>query len=261
MKRALFAIFFLIAFAQTATAADQAWPPNPFYLPYDSTNVGPVNFEKANLVATQLQNIYQNEFNLKKKHNYFLTVAIDWLSPYFAAFATQKPVEANFFQAVVVAWGGMVRVPEMTEFGLAATLCHELGHHFGGAPYQQEPLPDWSSSEGQSDFYAASVCLPRWFKVIDEQQKPMQFHSDIKAKCASSQACLYTAQAGYDFVRVIRNYSYQDIPQLSILQKETLVVSETLMNRYPTYQCRLDTFLSVAFAGGSAERPPCWFKK
>jgi len=48
--------------ASSAVGSTADWPPNPFYLPADSTNVGAVDLAKASLVQTQLQQIYQNEF-------------------------------------------------------------------------------------------------------------------------------------------------------------------------------------------------------
>lgn len=272
----LFFIFSIFAVVSAANPAVSQWPNDPFYLPADSAYVGPVDFDGASKVQSQLQNIYANEFNLRGQSDRVLQITIDWVKPYFGAFSTLLPQHNNSEDAGtnlnalnnllvgnVTAWGGYIRVPEMTDLALAATFCHELGHHFGGAPMQQDPLPAWSSAEGQADFYAATVCLPRWLRVATEDQKPKVFHPNIIQKCKSSQPCLMVAQAGFEFVRVIHTYSYQNLPALSILVSDPAKVPATLKNVYPSYQCRLDTFLRVAesiLVNKSATRPACWFK-
>lgn len=40
----------------------------------------------------------------------------------------------------------------MTRDGLALVICHELGHHFGGAPKSTVPLKKWNSYKGQVDY-------------------------------------------------------------------------------------------------------------
>jgi len=254
--------------ASSAVGSTADWPPNPFYLPADSTNVGAVDLAKASLVQTQLQQIYQNEFRtaLGDSHS-VLNISIDWMNPYFGAFSQRLasgPDDRDSSMAQVAAWGGFIRVPEMTPAALAATFCHELGHHFGGQPKQLEPLPAWSSSEGQADFYAASVCLPRWIQMATPTQRSVTFTPEILKMCGSSSQCQQVAQAGFEFIKVIYAYSYQQLPALSLTQHESLVVTKTLTNIYPTYQCRLDTFLAVAesFAHNvPAQRPSCWFAR
>lgn len=261
--------FFVVLLFLTLSVAKAAdWPNDPFYLPYDaSTNVGPVDVMKAMAVSSQLQKIYANEFSKQQHPNYSLALTIDWTSPYFAAFSNlvSNPDSTNNFIGSATVWGGYIRVPEMTESALAATFCHELGHHFGGQPRQQAPLPEWSSSEGQADYYAAHVCLPRWFQVATESQKPKVFEPQILKACGRNELCQLVAQAGYEFVKVIHRYSYQNLPALSLTIPDSLKVEQTLRNTYPSYQCRLDTFLMAAndFALNNSlviKKPVCWFK-
>ena len=46
-------------------------------------------------------------------------------------------------------------------------ICHEVGHHLGGAPFMPKYYEDYylfrGSSEGQADYYATSNCLKKWF--------------------------------------------------------------------------------------------------
>lgn len=56
-------------------------------------------------------------------------------------------------------YGGLVRHPSMTKSGLALMVAHETGHHLGGPPY--DPAMPWMTWQGQADFWAASVGMPR----------------------------------------------------------------------------------------------------
>ena len=63
-------------------------------------------------------------------------------------------------KAIVRVYGGTPRHKTMTLDGLTMIICHELGHHLGGGPRRSELYP-WSAAEGQSDYFAGSVCLKR----------------------------------------------------------------------------------------------------
>ena len=56
-------------------------------------------------------------------------------------------------------YGGLARHPSMTKSGLALMLAHETGHHLGGPP--SDPAMPWLSWQGQADFWAASVGMPK----------------------------------------------------------------------------------------------------
>lgn len=56
-------------------------------------------------------------------------------------------------------YGGLVRHPAMTKYGLALMLAHETGHHLGGLP--RDPAMSWMTWQGQADYWAASVAMPR----------------------------------------------------------------------------------------------------
>ena len=56
-------------------------------------------------------------------------------------------------------YGGLVRHPAITKYGLALMLAHETGHHLGGSP--RDPAMPWMTWQGQADYWAASVAMPR----------------------------------------------------------------------------------------------------
>lgn len=59
----------------------------------------------------------------------------------------------------ITMYGGLARHKEMNADGFALVACHELGHHFGGAPKLSSPNSWWVSNEGQSDYFAGLRCL------------------------------------------------------------------------------------------------------
>ena len=58
-------------------------------------------------------------------------------------------------------YGGLVRHPAITKYGLALMLAHETGHHLGGLP--RDPHMTWMTWQGQADFWAARTGMPQVF--------------------------------------------------------------------------------------------------
>jgi hypothetical protein len=58
-------------------------------------------------------------------------------------------------------YGGLVRHPAITKYGLALMLAHETGHHLGGLP--RDPDLRWPTWQGQADYWAASEGMPKAF--------------------------------------------------------------------------------------------------
>ena len=56
-------------------------------------------------------------------------------------------------------FAGLVRQRALSVSGLSLVLAHETGHHLGGPPY--DPALPWMSWQGQADYWAASVGMPR----------------------------------------------------------------------------------------------------
>ena len=59
----------------------------------------------------------------------------------------------------VTMFGGLARHDFVTDDAFALVVCHELGHHLGGAPKKKQIFwSSWASNEGQSDYFANSKC-------------------------------------------------------------------------------------------------------
>lgn len=211
----------------------------------------------SEITETQYRGLI-NEFQIKYSMAVFkftgkpLVIPHEWDSPYFAGFAIDK---GAYMQ--ISLWGGTARAPEATIPALAGILCHELGHILAGAPNQTLSGSEWSSTEGQSDFYAARDCLPEFLKEHPELLTTVE--PEVLSVCQGHKLCARTAQAGLDLVRFFNRFDPIQIKTLSVL-KPASASSHLLVNVYPSNQCRLDTYVQGALCQleGSCRAPVCW---
>ena len=188
--------------------------------------------------------------SIAAQKNVILTVQKDWKSDWVYAAADQKE-----YSWMIRVKGGMARHPLMTKDGLTLIVCHELGHHFGGFPFEYH----WSgySNEGQADYFAAHVCAPLlWSTDIVENQKFRSVISEHAKKLCdqawhtedSQNLCYRVAIAAKSLSLFFAELTHEDPPDFHTQDKS--VVTETLTN-YPSAQCRLDTYLqgSICTAG------------
>ncbi len=186
-----------------------------------------------------------------------LIINLDWENPKVNASATRDD-DNNL---VIVIFGGMVRHPDLTSDGLNTILCHELGHHLGGAPKKFRGYSEkrsWSSAEGQADYYAASKCLPFIFNQSISSPKMDDLAStkelnEVDISCGSDMTCSRILLAGYSVAKVFASLKdFLEEPSLAV--KDRRVVWETDMG-HPKPQCRLDTIRSGALCAVSPNLP------
>jgi len=189
---------------------------------------------------------------------------------------------------VVNMYGGLARHATITQDGFALVVCHEIGHHIGGAP-KYGGGNDWASNEGQSDYFANLKCLRRMF-TASAASGFSRLGEDASARPACEAAfpaeadrdlCVRNATAGMSVMslfRALRNESV--IPRYDT--PDPAVVSRTA-DGHPGTQCRLDTYyqgsicnrgVDEAVSGSDAAagtctsasghtsglRPRCWYK-
>ena len=61
-------------------------------------------------------------------------------------------------------FGGLARHELVTDDAFALVVCHELGHHLGGAPKVGGLMMRWASNEGQSDYFASLKCFRKVYE-------------------------------------------------------------------------------------------------
>jgi len=183
-------------------------------------------------IPSRIIGLFQEELN---KAPAPLVLDAQWESPYFGA-----GVSLYQNQIKMMILGGMTRVPGVTLEAYAAVICHELGHIIGGYPYQTIIGAKWTSSEGQADYFAGKVCLPKYFNSLGLDQ------SLIPKAVETSGFEMMWAFRHFDSSSTNLGLSRSDVPMPP--------VKKTLLNEYPSLQCRYENFRNPT------KRPTCWFK-
>lgn len=209
--------------------------PGFFYLPPGSHDVSEISEKEYREIMSSFQNQWQAE--VLEKTGKPLLVKPEWENPYFAAYAVDR---TQYWE--IALWGGMARAREATSLHLKTILCHELGHIIGGEPRQTLSGAEWSSTEGQSDFFAAKECLS---KVLSAQDVEGVDLSSAQAICDGHVQCLMVVAAGWKAVLFFQRFQYLEIPSVDLFKPEG-AVSVFKPNTYPSYQCRLDTYIQGA---------------
>ena len=185
-------------------------------------------------------------------------------------------------------FGGLARHATVTLDALALVMCHEIGHHIGGAPKKGAM---WASNEGQSDYWASLKCLRKvWLnednkEVICKMSVPTHVTTQcnsIWSKEADQSICVRSSMAGLSVGNMFAALRNGPSPKFDTPDKN--VVASTDHN-HPATQCRLDTYFNGALCDmddntdvdqkdekigtcmADAEskktigtRPLCWFK-
>lgn len=235
-----------------------------------------------NLLLDNLEKLYKKEARKMGKR---LSISGKYNSNIVNAYALQ--VYPGTMTVRVL--GGIVRHPLMTYDGLALVVCHEIGHHMGGAPRKWERMNKWASDEGQSDYFAPLQCLRRLWKndnneaIINQRKEKI---SETHSKCIQSYSdakeialCERTLYAALDVTKLVAAARHEDeSPNLGTFDPK---VVEKTNQEHPASQCRLDTMLAgtlctkspEVFDGVNAEngvcselsgdiigtRPHCWY--
>jgi hypothetical protein len=174
----------------------------------------------------------------------------NWTDGTVNAYADRGPTDKGTTWNVSM-FGGLARHPLMNEDGFAVVVCHELGHHLGGAPRKKDAagLIRWAANEGQADYYATLKCLRNYFANQNNEASVsnMQIPALLATTCQSSFAnaneiaiCERSAMAGLvlgKFFKILMNESV-DV-SLSTPDKHKVV---TTSDAHPASQCRVDTF-------------------
>ncbi|MBY0412957.1 MAG: hypothetical protein K2Q18_02270 [Bdellovibrionales bacterium] len=185
--------------------------------------------------------------------------------------------------------GGIARAPGMSKDSFAFIVCHEIGHHLGGAP-RTFLFDGWPSAEGQADYWAASKCLKKYYQAKANEE--VSIGSNVPAKVTSDCTSVYKDFSEFkicikSMIATIHFSNFlNELPDIkkptSIESFDDRIVKGTNTNHYPRPQCRVDTVYSgvlcnieanVATSETDAKlghcndisqlgaRPRCWFKQ
>jgi hypothetical protein len=186
-------------------------------------------------------------------------------------------------------FGGLARHETITEDGMSLVVCHEIGHHIGGAPTKVSGS-SWASNEGQADYFSNLKCLRRTFLNDDNIAivAAMNVPAALTNACAKAWTsvedkaiCVRGGMAGDSVAKLFASLRNQTSPA-KFDTPDRAAVSVTNDN-HPATQCRLDTYFQGSLcevnyndnvernsevAGvchgtlghKSGLRPTCWFK-
>lgn len=149
-------------------------------------------------------------------------------------------------------FGGLARHEKITADGFALVLCHELGHHLGGAPKVGNWLMKWASNEGESDYWATLKCLRTgWLNDNNEAiVAKMTIPEHLQTACARAHAdksdralCIRGGMAGASVAGLFA--AMRNKPEAQFNTPDTSVVTKT-NDAHPAHQCRLDTYFQGA---------------
>jgi hypothetical protein len=217
-------------------------PDNDMRIPdMRAKNPGLVTESEFNQVISILKKIYSADIETKSGLKFIVNA--NWEDDTVNAYATREVESWSIHIA-----GGLARAKAMTKDSLALIVCHEIGHHLGGAP-RTFLFDGWPSAEGQADYWATSKCLKRYYQelrneevVLDDRipEKVMNDCRMVYKSMAEFKICLRSQLAAVDFSNFLNMLPTTKVAT-SINLLDTREVKGTNTNDYPRPQCRVDT--------------------
>jgi hypothetical protein len=269
-------------FTCTEDGSEGFLPENDLKIHVGEKNVSTVTEEEFNAVIDHYEAIYAP---IIAQEGGTLEIQRNWADPTVNAFAQRIGTTWR-----VSMFGGLARHNTITSDGFALVVCHEIGHHIGGAPKKLGMWSNpWASNEGQADYFATLKCLRRaWMNdnnmaIVNNMSVPAHLTAACSAQWSTEEdraICLRGGMAGMSVGRLFAALRRGEDPKFET--PDTKVVSRTDDN-HPATQCRLDTYFQGALCevgfnedvNQSSEvtgtchgtlghqvglRPLCWFK-
>lgn len=239
-----FIITLITFFASVAcAAAGPCYPTNNIYLPDGVLPSAIARYDYDNML-NKFEQFWNPQLALRGQK---LDIKRKWADG--TVNADTYPEGMNI---VINAYGGFPRYPGMTIDAYQLVICHELGHHLGGAPHYSDAM--WASVEGEGDYFSTLVCA----KVMGMSAARIRAAAIVLSKS-------------------LARMSGDRIPSPSTPDRS--VVRRTDEN-HPGAQCREDTLLNglacpykgplsnrdprvnscYNYLSGVGVRPRCWFK-
>jgi hypothetical protein len=233
------------AFACSENGNSGFLPENNMYIPVGTKSMnGGLTQAQFNAVITKVETIYSPVVaNMGGK----LVVERRWTDGNVNAYAKRDTPKVWTVQM----FGGLARHQTITTDGFALVLCHELGHHIGGAPKKKSINSPWAGSEGQSDYFATLKCLRHVFLNDNNAAivKSLAAPAYLVAACKKAfnkddvNICIRSGMAGASVAALFA--SMDNSKAANFNTPDTHVVSQNF-DDHPDTQCRLDTFFQGA---------------
>ncbi len=272
-----------LALACTEDGQHGIAPDNNLYIADSSFGSFPVTEAQFSASIARAEKIYAPIFAAQ---NRTYKVIASWSDGTVNAFADRSGSVSQ-----VHMFGGLARHPKMSPDGFELVICHETGHHLGGAPKIKGIFgkSSWASNEGEADYYATLKCARLMWSGDDNETivSKMTIPATVTERCQKSfdkandiLICKRAAIAGKDLGDTLGDLGKTgdtdfDKPDLSVTKK--------MVDAHPPAQCRLDTYFAGATCAKSKDdalsdtdatvgtcaqekgevlgiRPVCWYK-
>jgi hypothetical protein len=269
-------------FACSEDGTEGFLPENNLRIPANIKRTGGITQAEFNRVIDEAETIYSSIFSQEGGK---LVVERNWDDGTVNAFAQR--IGTNW---KISMFGGLARHETITSDGFALVVCHELGHHIGGAPKKASAWSNsWASNEGQADYFATLKCLRRlWISdnneaIVRKMEVPKTLRDACNAQWLWSRdynICIRGGMAGDSVAKLFAALRRGEPAKFDTPDQR--VVAKTDDN-HPAHQCRLDTYFQGALCevdmnenvnqaeevAGTCHgslghsvglRPLCWFK-
>lgn len=237
-------------------------PENDMYIPVGAKGInGGITEAQFNNAIDKVVSIYAP---IVSSMGAKLVVERKWTDGTVNAYASQSGKTWS-----VAMFGGLARHKTITEDGMALVVCHELGHHIGGAPKKGAStttggggwwggssggtVSRWAGTEGQSDYFATLKCLRKTFlnenntAVVASMTIPKALTDACKKATKNdkedSAICIRTSMAGKSVADLFADLG--KLPEAKFDTPDAKVVTRT-DESHPKAQCRLDTYFQGA---------------
>ncbi|MBC7384692.1 MAG: hypothetical protein H7301_00840 [Cryobacterium sp.] len=268
MKLTVKTALFSMAFAMTATAfsgialacsengKDGFLPPNRMYIPPRKLVLdargnpvgGGITEAEFNGVISAVDKVYNP---IVKSMGGNLVFHRNWTDGTVNAYADRQDGNWN-----ISMFGGLARHKYTTVDGFLLVVCHELGHHIGGAPKIGGSGNEWASNEGQADYFSTLKCARRVLQNQDSirRMRSLAAPDTVLKACRhdfrdTNQAaqCVRSSMAGFALAQLLGDLGGN--ANVSFDTPDTSKVTRT-DDEHPEAQCRLDTY----FAGATCDK-------
>jgi hypothetical protein len=227
-------------------------PENDLYIPADAKGVLGIDADQFNRAIDKVEEVYAP---IVSSMGGKLDIERNWDDGTVNAYASRSGRTYK-----VAMFGGLARHATITEDAMSLVVCHEIGHHIGGAPKKggstsggwwggSAGASTWASNEGQADYFATLKCLRKTFLNDNNAEivSKMNVPSMVSEACAKANkrnadetaVCIRMSMAGKSVADLFSSLSR--LPEAKFDTPDRKIVSSTDDN-HPKAQCRLDTY-------------------
>jgi hypothetical protein len=271
-----------LAFACTEDGQHGIFPDNKMYIPASSFGAYNISESQFNASIARMEKLYTPIFATQNRQ---YKVVAAWTDGTVNAFADRAGSVSQ-----VHMFGGLARHPKVTPDAFELVICHETGHHMGGAPRKKSLFStSWAANEGEADYYATITCGRLLWANDDNETivSKMEIPAVVTEQCQKSfdkpndlAICKREAMAGKSLADTLADLGKTPVTDFATPSK---AVVAKMFDAHPEAQCRLDTYFQGALCAKTTPsilsdsdptadvcsqekgdvlgvRPVCWYK-